>query len=100
MHGNDKFKNWNTELELSEALQASFRKVDCQGKTDFFAHKSLFLREICKEKDPKSVASICVKHGLLRPDTEGKFNRSEEVSINKIKGRYYRFTHKVLEMHL
>lgn len=100
LHEHDKFKNWNTKIDSEESLTASFRKADRQGKIEFFAHKSLFLEEICKEMNSTNVARVCIKHGLLLPDSEGKFTRSEEVSINKIKDRYYRFTSKVLETNI
>lgn len=57
LYANERFENWNKEMRLEEALQASFKKVDRQGQTEFFVHRSLFLEEICKGMNSTNVAS-------------------------------------------
>lgn len=93
----NKFKSWDTALDKDLDNIESFRKVDQQGKSEFFVHPTLFKTEICLDVDPTILAKWCIEEGLIHPSTDGKFTRSEQVSVNQIKGRFYRFTSKVLE---
>lgn len=92
-----RFESWDTTLNKDLAEIASFRKVDQQGNSEFFVHPTLFKTEICLDVDPAVLAKWCIEEELILPSTDHKFTRSEQVSVNQIKGRFYRFTSKVLE---
>lgn len=91
------FYKWDVTLDTELAERSSFKKYDQQGNIEFFVHPVLFRNEICSGLDPRLAALWCIEEGLLLPSTDNKATRTESVSINKIKGRYYRFTSKVVE---
>lgn len=92
-----KFHKWDTALDKDSAERSSFKKYDQQGNIEFFVHPLLFRNEICSGLDAKLAATWCIEEGLILPSTDNKPTRTETVSINKVKGRYYRFTSKVIE---
>jgi len=91
------FHMWDTVLAVDLAERSSFKKYDPQGNIEFFVHLSLFRNEMCLGIDAKLATTWCIEEGLLLPSKDNKPTRTECVSINKVKGRYYRFTSKVIE---
>jgi len=94
-NGESQFTPWEAPQEHKTIKRAGFRRLDC-GEVEFFVFPETFKSEIAKGFDPKLVARICVKHGLLREGSKGESTRSEQLPGMSKKTRCYRFTSKVL----
>ncbi len=92
-----RFHSWDTKLDKDSAERSSFKKYDQQGNIEFFVHPFIFRNEICAGLDVKLAATWCIEEGLILPSTDNKPTRTESVSVNKVKNRYYRFTSRVTE---
>ena len=94
-YGESRFTGWETAHEEKTAIRAGYWKKEC-GEINYFVYPEFFREEICVGFDPQLVAKIAIKHGLLKPDSEGKPTRGEKLPGNHKTIRCYRFTSKVL----
>lgn len=96
-HGESRFTPWFTNSSDSRTThnRAGFRKETSNG-TEFFVYPVVFKTEIAKGFDPKLVAEICVKRGLLMLSSDDKYTRSEALPGSVSNSRCYRFASKVL----
>jgi putative DNA primase/helicase len=63
---------------------------------EYFVLPETFKADIAKGFDPKLVARVCFKYGLLRVGSKGELTRSEQLPGLGKKVRCYRFNHQVL----
>jgi putative DNA primase/helicase len=103
-YAESRFALWNETVQETNFKifdRAGFKKITDSG-IEFYVFTKTFREEICKGLDPIFVAKICMKQGLLVPDSNGKPTRSERLpGLSKLEektntGRCYRFTSAVL----
>lgn len=100
-HGESRFTPWDrddNETCGKTQMRVGFRKPLKDGGEEFFVFKESFKREISSGFDPELVVQVCLKYGLLAPDTKGGATRPERLPGPEFEKstRVYRFTSKVL----
>lgn len=96
LHGESRFTRWESNQENSKTInRVGFRRDFTHG-TEYFVFPEAFKNDIASGFDPKLVAKVCLKNGLLQPGGKGEATRSERLPHISKNIRCYRFTHKVL----
>lgn len=96
--GDSRFAPWfedDREKEGKTIMRVGFRK-HCDDGEEFFVFRESFKQDIAFGFDSEYVAQVCLKHGLLIPDSKGGSTRSERLPGAKRSSRVYRFSSKVL----
>jgi putative DNA primase/helicase len=73
LHGESRFSSLDIDStpEVRTINRAGFRQhVDC--RLEYFVLTESWRAEVCKGIDPTYTARLCVQHGLIKPDSEGK----------------------------
>lgn len=97
-HSESRFSKWDdSPLESKTINRAGYKKITEQGM-EFYVFPETFKTEICAGLDHTFVSKVCMKAGILIPDSNGGPTRSERLPGNGRNGtiRCYRFSSKVL----
>jgi putative DNA primase/helicase len=97
LHGSSRFASIQLESDSKTINRAGFKKHTDQG-VEYLVLREVFKNEVCVGFDPVFVAKVCIQHGLLISDSDGKATRPERIPALSEKGttRVYRFSSKVL----
>lgn len=100
LHGDSRFARWEDSEEVSNRVlnRVGYKKkasMDESQSFDFYVFRDTFKKEICKGLDSSFVAKVCIKYGLLIPDSHNKATRSERLP-GGLSIRCYRFNSKVM----
>lgn len=97
LHGSSRFGACHmSDFELKTINRAGFSRHTEQG-LEYLVLPQVFKTEVCAGLDHTLVAKICIQHGLLIPDSNGKATRPERIpALGTGTTRVYRFSTKVL----
>ena len=91
LHGESRFSSLDIDSnpEVRTINRAGFlRHVDY--RVEYFVLPEAWRSDICKGIDPTYAARLCVKYGLIKPDSEGKPTSSHRLR-DVTRQRYYHF---------
>lgn len=95
-HGESRFTPWYELDQYGKTIMRAGYRKSCKDGEEFFVFQETFKRDVVSGFDPELVAQVCLKHGLLIPDSKGGATRSERLPGAKKSTRVYRFSSKVL----
>jgi len=92
-HGESRFSEWTSrEREPRTFNRAGYKKTLPNGDTEFYIFSNTFRNEICKGFSSSRVAELCIKKGLLKPDSQRSPSHSRALPDSTKKQRVYIFT--------
>ena len=74
MHGESRFSNLDsTDSRESRTInRTGFRRATIGGTAEYFVLPEAWRAEVCAGIDPTYTARLCVEHGLIKPDAQGR----------------------------
>lgn len=89
MHGDSRFSPWSCESDVKTYNRAGFKKTE-GDRTEYYVLEEVFKNEICQGYDWKRAAKLLVEKGYLKPSSDKKSTRTENLpGLGRV--RCYRF---------